>query len=177
MEYVDLENYIKQIRGITYSSKVCIDEQKEGYLPVLRSNNIEEGTLNYKNLVYVPKSLVKENQLLRKGDILITASTGSIKVLGKNGAVKEDYDGSFGAFCKVVRTLDKIDENYLKNFFQTNYYRRTIQNVTNGANLNNINKGHIDELKIPLPPLPKQKQIAAILDQADQIRQLNKKAH
>ena len=175
MKIVELGSYIKQVRGVSYSSGDSIKENKPGYLPVLRSNNIEESNLNFDDLVYVPKKFVKEYQLLKKGDILITASTGSIKVIGKNGYVKEDYNGSFGAFCKVVRPLREIDSKYLKHFFQSKNYRRYIKNIVNGANINNIKNGHIDELKIPLPPLNTQKKIAAILDAADKLCQLDKK--
>jgi len=174
MEKVEIKNHIKQIRGITYGGNDSINHPKENYLPVLRSNNINEGSLNFEDLVYVPENLIKEVQLLKKGDLLITASTGSVKVIGKNGAVKNDYNGSFGAFCKVVRPLKSVNPDYLKHFFQTKYYRTTIQSVINGANINNIKNEHLDNLEIPLPPLPTQQKIAAILDKADELRQYNK---
>lgn len=173
MEKVKLGEIAKQIRGVSYNGDVSTDIETNEYLPILRSNNIEEGSLNFEDLVYVPKELVTENQLLQNGDILITASTGSIKVLGKNGSFDSDLKCSFGAFCKVVRATEKVEKNYLKHFFQTNYYRRTIQNITNGANINNIRNEHIDDLEIPLPSLEKQKEIAAGLDKADEIRRLN----
>jgi len=37
-----------------------------------------------------------------------------------------------------------------------------------------ISFGRIKDVKIPLPPLPQQKHIAAVLDEADKLRQLNK---
>jgi restriction endonuclease S subunit len=174
MERVSLKKYIKQVRGVTYKSNQTLEKSTENYLPVLRSNNINEGALNFNKLVYVPANLIKETQLLKKGDILLTASTGSIKVIGKNGAVKKNYSGSFGAFCKVVRPLNTIDSDYLKHFFQTKYYRKNIQSVINGANINNIKNEHLDNLQILLPKLETQKKIAAILDEADKVRQLNK---
>ncbi len=175
MELVELKIHIKQVRGVSYGGNDSIDNPKDGYLSVLRSNNINEGSINFNNLKYVPNKFIKPTQLLRKGDILITASTGSIKVIGKNGAIEKDYNGSFGAFCKVVRPLETINSDYLKHFFQTNYYRKTIRGVINGANINNIKNEHLDNLKIPLPSLKTQKKIATILDEADKLRQLNKK--
>jgi type I restriction enzyme S subunit len=165
---VEIKKYINQIRGIAYSSKDVIKSSKEGYLPVLRSNGIKEGKIVFENLVYVPKWYIKDAQKLREGDILITASTGSKKVIGKNGQILENFEGSFGAFCKVVRPKNKtLDRNYLKHFFQSQVYRETIRSVINGANINNIKNNHIDDLTIPLPPLPIQQQIADLLDTAD----------
>lgn len=173
MERVRLSSIAKQIRGVSYNGDVSTDVYTNGYLPILRSNNIEEGSLNFEDLVFVPEEFVKEYQILQNGDILITASTGSIKVLGKNGSFESDLKCSFGAFCKVVRATEKVENNYLKHFFQTNYYRRTIQNITNGANINNIKNEHIDDLVIPLPSLAEQKAIAAKLDKAQEIIRYN----
>lgn len=173
MERVKLGDCIKQIRGVTYGSNDAIDSMQEGYLPILRSNNIGEGSLNFEDLVYIPENLVKDFQILRSGDILITASTGSLKVLGKNGVFINGIKSSFGAFCKVVRARESISPKYLRLFFQSSYYRTTIQNITNGANINNIKNEHIDNLQIPLPNLATQQRIAAILDRADEVRQYN----
>ena len=119
--------------------------------------------------MYVNPSKVKYKQLLRKGDIIVTASTGSIKVIGKNAYCEKDYEASFGAFCKVVRPKN-INHHYLKHMFQSPQYFGYIQNIVNGANINNIKNEHLDNFKIPLPPLETQKRIAAILDNAAALR-------
>lgn len=149
----------------------------DGYTPVLRSNNIKNSRIDLKDLVYVKSNKINKKQFLIKGDLLITASTGSIKVIGKNAYLEHDLDASFGAFCKVVRTKS-IDELYLKHMFQSSQYFNYIQNIVNGANINNIKNEHINNFKIPLPPLETQKRIAQILDDAaalrDKTRQLIK---
>lgn len=141
----------------------------ENYIPVLRSNNIKKSKIDLSNLVYVNPLKIKDKQFLRKGDILITASTGSIKVIGKNASCKKDYDAAFGAFCKVVRPKN-IDKNYLKHMFQSPQYFGYIQNIVNGANINNIKNEHINNFKIPLPSLKTQQCIAGILDDAAALR-------
>tara|TARA_R110002124_G_scaffold55708_1_gene157658 strand:+ start:18116 stop:19324 length:1209 start_codon:yes stop_codon:yes gene_type:complete len=174
MKFEKLGDHIEQVRGISYKPDYVINIAKDGYLPILRSNNIEEGKINFANLIFLPSELVKEKQKLKEGDILITASTGSKKAIGKNGAASQNFDAAFGAFCKVVRPKKSIDKNYLKHFFQTSYYRNTIRDAVNGANINNIKNGHLNDLKIPLAPLVTQKKIAAILDAADAHRQKTK---
>jgi type I restriction enzyme S subunit len=42
--------------------------------------------------------------------------------------------------------------------------------LAGGANINNLRNEHLNNLLVPLPPLPEQKRIAAILDKADAIR-------
>src|SRR5699024_10044133 len=83
-----------------------------------------------------------------------------------------EWVGAFGAFCKVLRPdTSKVDPRYLSYFFYTDYYRSVISHLAKGANINNINNSHFDELFVPLPPLETQKKIAAVLDQADALRQ------
>ena len=40
--------------------------------------------------------------------------------------------------------------------------------------MKHISKGYIEDLEIPLPPVPTQQKIAAVLDKADELRQYNK---
>ena len=141
----------------------------ENHVPVLRSNNIKKSRIDLSDLVYVNPIKIKDKQFLKKGDILITASTGSIKVIGKNAFCDKDYTAAFGAFCKVVRPKN-INPIYLKHVFQSPQYFGYIQNIVNGANINNIKNEHLDNFKIPLPPLKTQQRIAAILDDAAALR-------
>ncbi|WP_347202237.1 restriction endonuclease subunit S [Nonlabens sp.] len=164
-----------QVRGLSYSKKDSTDVYDEGKIAVLRAGNIYESQIIEKDYVFVPRTLVKEKQYLKHGDILIAASSGSISVVGKAAMVSNNMDASFGAFCKVLRPdKAKVDLNYFKHFFETDYYKRTIKSLAEGANINNLKTEHFDNLNIPLPPLEEQKKIAAILDAADDYRQKTK---
>ncbi len=116
---------------------------------------------------------MSSQQLLRPGDIVIAASSGSLDVVGKAAQVEYQWQGSFGAFCKVVRpTSDRIDPRYLHHYFQSSGYRRKVSSLAAGANINNLKNEHIDDLEIPLPPLEEQRRIAAILDKAAELETL-----
>jgi type I restriction enzyme S subunit len=159
-----------QIRGVTYNRQDAADNALPGYLPVLRAGNIEEHGLTFDDLVYVPASKVSDKQRLRKNDVLIAASSGSIDVVGKAARALHDYDGGFGAFCKVLRPNGHIDPGYFAHYFQTPDYRRRVSFLAAGANINNLRNEDLDDLEIPLPPLAEQKRIAGILDAADALR-------
>jgi type I restriction enzyme, S subunit len=170
-----LGNISDQIRGITYEKSQAILDKRQGYFPLLRANNIYESLINVQSLIFVPKNLVKDKQILRKGDILIAASSGSLNLVGKAAMLEKDFEGSFGAFCKVLRPNQKfLSLNYFKFFFETDYYKKTIINLAAGANINNLKTEHLDELEIPLPSLSTQRKIAEILDTADSLRQKDK---
>lgn len=160
-----LKGFIKQIRGISYKPHQVIEEQKEGYIPLLRATNILDGNLDLENVIYVEGALVKEEQLLQEGDILIAASSGSLKAVGKSASFNGKGKYTFGAFCKVVRPVD-IQADYLVHYFNTPTFRTTIQNQINGANIKNIKNEHIDNLSIFIPDSSKQSQIVNLLNLA-----------
>jgi len=170
VELVRLGDISRQVRGVTYSKMEASVVDKKGYLPILRAGNISQQGLDYKDLVYVPLSRVSAIQRVRKGDVVIAASSGSIDVVGKAAAAVDDFPGGFGAFCKVLRPTADVDHRYFAHFFQTSSYRRRISALAAGANINNLRNEHLDDLLIPLPPVSEQRRVAEVLDRADALR-------
>lgn len=137
----------EQIRGVSYKQEDVLDGPGEDAIGILRANNISDGIVSFKELIFVKRDKVMQKQMLRKGDILICASSGSKHLVGKAAQIESDCEYSFGAFCKVVRPL-KINTLFLGMYFQSNFYRRYISGVSQGANINNIKNEHIDTIKI-----------------------------
>jgi type I restriction enzyme, S subunit len=159
-----------QIRGVTYSSDEAIARPTAGYLPVLRANNISESGLNFDDLIYVPKQRISKRQLLLPGDVVVAASSGSLSMVGKAAPLRAPFQGSFGAFCKVLRPGNQVDPNYFAHFFRTNDYRTRVSALAAGLNINNLKSEHLDDLRFPLLPIDEQRRLSAILEQADEIR-------
>ncbi len=167
-----LGDIVKQISGVTYQKSQATTKPSEGCKPVLRAGNISSSRILEEDYVYVPENLVRNDRLLRYGDILIAASSGSLSVVGKAAMLEADMDAGFGAFCKVLRpNTEIVYPRYFRFFFETKYYKNTIQHLAAGANINNLKSEHFHNLEIPLPPLAEQQKIAAILDAADSLRQ------
>ena len=110
----------------------------------------------------------KKSRPMLKGDLIIAVSgdPGEPSILNVDACI---HDGFVG-----LRNLDNtmVYTPYLYRFFK--YFKEKNKSLAVGAIYKNLNTDQIKGLKIPLPPLPQQKKIAAILDHADQIRQLNK---
>jgi type I restriction enzyme, S subunit len=167
-----LGNLCLQIRGIAYGKDEIHEVPFEDTIPLLRATNIlESGEINAADVLHVNAGCVNPKQILKKGDVLISASTGSKSSIGKPARVRGDDGVTFGAFCKALRPNTKlIDPDYFWFVFCRPEYRSYISNVVGGANINNIRNEHIDEFVIPLPSLATQKHIARVLEQADQLR-------
>ena len=172
---VKLGDITIQIRGVTYKKSDVCEKETENFIPLLRANNIKDSKIIYNDVVFVNQNNVSENQILRKNDILICTSSGSLNLVGKAGQINKNENISFGAFCKVIRILDenRLNPLYLNYFFQSNYYKQNIKKIAQGANINNLKNGDIDNLEIILYSLEKQKYIGNILNDLSNI--LNKR--
>ena len=151
-------------RGISYKKHQASNTPADGYRPVLRANNIS-GTLIFNDLLFVPESLIKPEQIVKKGDIIFAMSSGSRRLVGKSAQAKMDFDGSYGAFCALLRPSNGLNKQYLSFFFHSNYFRKLISEVAKGTNINNLKREHIINSIIPLAPLPEQDAIVAKTEQ------------
>jgi len=164
---VKLKPYITQVRGIAYKPDEIADTPFENSVPLLKANNITDDGLDSSSLIYIAADKIKSEQFIRAGDLLLAASSGSKKAIGKNVHFPESFSGSFGAFCKVVRPKNGLYSDYLKHFFKTRYYRSSIEKAVQGANINNLRNEHLDDLEISLPPLNDQIRIAHLLSKVE----------
>ena len=148
------------IRGVSYTKGEESHTSGKGFVPLLRANNIDR-ELKFDDIYYVPERYVKPKQLLQQGDALFAMSSGSKSVVGKAATVKKPFDGTFGAFCGVLRPSSQVDWNFFGYFFQTRYYRDRISKASAGVNINNLKREYFEAINFPLPPLSEQKCIVS----------------
>ena len=158
-----LSNLLTVIRGVSYKKPDAHSEFRDGLVPILRATNVGY-MLDFESLVYVPNHYVKHQQFLRSGDIVVAASSGSRSIVGKAAQLKQEWIGSFGAFCFALRPLGGLDKGYIAWFLQTGEYRNRVSSLSAGININNLKRQHIEETSFPLPPLPEQHRIVAEIE-------------
>lgn len=153
------------IRGVTYKKAQASEKPAKSRLPILRATNIQEGRLVLdSDLIYVPNELVSENQRLLPGDIVIATSSGSKHLVGKTAQLTYGWDGSFGAFCAAVRPKADISTRYLGCFFESPEYKKFIAQRALGVNINNLRKGDLEEISVPIAPRDQQDRIVAEIE-------------
>ena len=163
MEKVRLGDLCDQIRGVSYKPDDLHNDLNENSIMLLRANNIKDDKINFEDVVFVDKSKVKDEQMLKSGDILVCASSGSKDLVGKAAYINKDIQATFGAFCKVVRPNIETPK-YIGHYFCSPTYRERISQVSAGVNINNIRNEHIDDLSVPYPPINIQNNIVERLD-------------
>ena len=154
-----LEDICSAIRGVTYSAD---DEVEEG-LKILRANNITLATneLNFDDVRNIKADFpVSEEQRLKKGDILMSAASGSKEHVGKVAYIAKDTEYYFGSFMMVLRANEKVNPQYLFEFLSSKIFRGLLFRILGGTNINNLNFSMIKDFEIPLPSLEIQKKIA-----------------
>ena len=144
--------------GLVYDPSEITTNENIGYL-VLRANNIQNGKIDYKDVIYVAKK-IDDKQLAISGDLLMCVRNGSENLLGKTAKI-EDNNFSFGAFTAIIRS---DFNNYLYWIFQTEMLKKSISSFIVSIGIGQISQDDIKNFKIPLPPLQEQKEIAEFLD-------------
>ncbi|AYO77463.1 restriction endonuclease subunit S [Sphingobium yanoikuyae] len=67
-----------------------------------------------------------------------------------------------------------LDASFLYWWLDAN--RERLQAMGNGATFKEVSKAVVERIVVPVPPLPEQRRIAAILDQADALRRLRRRS-
>ena len=168
---VMLGDVCEYVRGVTYSKSEASEESIDGFIPLLRATNIAKSRILLSDFVHVPEARVKPVQMLRRGDLVMAASSGSTKVVGKCGLVPEGFYGTFGAFCAVLRSFDGLDHRYLNYLVASPTVREGWSAAARGTNINNLKREDVLRTLIPLPPLSEQEHIVDIL--AEQFSRLD----
>lgn len=148
--------------GLTYRPT---DVVSEGGLIVFRSSNIQNGCMDYKDIVRVNKN-VKEKLITKKDDLLVCARNGSARLIGKNAILHEtDANQTFGAFMMVFRS-DK--NHFVHQLLNTRRYSSQVSENL-GARINQITSSDLSSFEFFFPKENSEmNKISALLDLLDE---------
>ncbi|EOI5583681.1 restriction endonuclease subunit S [Salmonella enterica subsp. enterica] len=151
-EWVRLGDIGETNIGLTYSP----NNIKETGTPVLRSSNIQNGILDFTDLVRVSGMEIKNSSYVEDGDLLICARNGSKTLVGKNALINSLSEPmAFGAFMAIFRCSYN---NYVKIFLDSPSFRRNLDGVDT-TTINQITQSNLKHTLIPFPPEIEQEKI------------------
>ena len=140
---------------------------------VIRNTNFTKAcTLNFSDVVIL---LVEKSQFekrkLQFGDIILEKSGGGPKQPVGRVVVfdKEEGDFSYSNFTSVIRIKDRsqIDFQFLHKFLFHEYVSGSTEKMqSHSTGIRNLKFDEYKGIEVPIPPLPEQQRIVAILDEA-----------
>ncbi len=144
-------------------------------LPVIRSNNIQNGKFDSTDIKFWykkdPQGANTSNYILDDGDILVNF-INSASQIGKTAVFK-----SIGRECIYTTNIFRMklstncDPVYYNWFAMTDYYFHQLQNIIQPAvNQSSFTTSRFLELNIPLPPLLLQQQFADFVSRVDSVK-------
>lgn len=110
---------------------------------------------------------IPSEYLLENNDIVFVRSNGSKELVGRSLMVKDiEVPVSFSGFCIRFRNQRQeiLDPNYLLYFFRSPGFRKQLEILSNGSNINNINQVMLSKVEIRFPSLEEQVRIVAFFD-------------
>lgn len=153
--------------GYAFKSKDYIHEG----VPLFKISNVSFGKVIWDDISFLPVDYIKThtNYLLKQGD-LVMAMTRPIVSEGIKVARVSEQDVPCLLNQRVCRFKPK-DKIIVEFLFQLLFNRHFIVLISDGAlgsQQPNISANKIENIQIPLPPLPEQQQIAQILSAVDE---------
>lgn len=149
--------------GVEYGTGA--KSSKAGSHPVIRMGNIQNGRIDWNDLVYTSNAEEIAQYKLNPGDVLFNR-TNSPELVGKTAVYEGERPALFaGYLIRVNHNPDIVDSHYLAFFLNSRtaiQYGNTVK--TDGVNQSNINGEKLQGYPFPYCSLGEQREISRILD-------------
>jgi len=117
----------------------------------------------------------RARQLVQTGDILVSTVRPNLNGVAMVNSSLNGATASTG-FCVLRPDKEKLDGSYLFHWVKSSEFISDMIRKATGASYPAVSDRIVLESKIPIPPIAEQKRIAAILDKAEELRSLRRKA-
>lgn len=156
----------------TYLNKLCNSfqygtsskSQKKGNVPVIRMGNLQNGVIDWNDLVFTSDEDEIKKYSLKPGDVLFNR-TNSPELVGKTSIYKGERQAIYAGYLIKINNYSQLFSPYL-NYALNSYYAKSYCNQvkSDGVNQSNINAQKLGKFEIPLPPIEEQEEIVRQVD-------------
>jgi type I restriction enzyme, S subunit len=159
-EYSIIKNYAKFQPGYAFKSTDYLDNSN---CLLITIKNIRQNQIDIKNATFLPQEFYEdyEDFQIRKDDLLI-AMTGA--TIGKVGIYHHEEKSLLNQRNGIIKPIN-INSVYLMSLLNLNVFQNIILRNSNGGAQPNISEKDIMKIKIPVPPIEKQIEIAHYITQ------------
>ncbi len=166
---IRLKDLCSLITKGTTPTSIGFDFSDDG-IGFLRVQNVIGGSVNFQyGTLFIEENVHQElrrSQIL-PGDILLSIA-GTI---GRTGVVPAHAPAlNCNQALAIIRPDVKVFRPFLRHWLESANAQLQMRGATVTGTIQNLSLAQVGGLLVPLPPLPEQRRIAAILDQADALR-------
>jgi type I restriction enzyme, S subunit len=145
--------------AIDFSYGSTAKSARAGTTPVLRMGNIQDGHLDWSDLVYTSDSAEIEKYKLTKGDVLFNR-TNSPALVGKTAVYQGERPAIYAGYLIRTRCSSELLPEYLNYCLGSKAGRDYCWSVkSDGVSQSNINAKKLAAFPFALPPVPEQTEI------------------
>lgn len=164
--YVLLSDVADTVAGLSGKSKSDFADGNARY--VSYKNIFANLAVNQTAPDFVKVGPNERQHRLRLGDVLFTGSSETADEVGMSSVVVAEpgeplYLNSF-CFALRFRDLNLVEPEFSKYLFRSGTVRAQIQKASSGVTRINISKPRFLKVRIPVPPIEVQREIASILN-------------
>ena len=144
-------------------------------IPLITSKNLNAGGIDFSNVTFISEQdhrEIEKRSGVDDGDVLFAM----IGTIGNPVVVKKDRPFSIKNVALFKLANSGVDPAFFKLLLGSSTILQQVNRNAKGGNQKFVSLKVLRGLQIPLPPLPEQRRIAAILDKADAIRRKRQKA-
>ena len=119
-----------------------------------------------------PSGVVREQDMLEEDDIVFVRSNGNRQLIGRCLHIRglpEPVSHSGFTIRLRFKVGSGVHVPYFVYLFRSDLIRQVLSDFGGGTNINNLNQGILENLKVPVPELDEQRKIAAILSAYDDL--------
>jgi len=147
-------------RGKNYPSRAKFVDSGIAFI---NAGHIDDGVIDFSTMNYISEETFSalSRGKAQSGDVLFCLR-GS---LGKFGIVDKDTQGAIASSLVIIRPKN-LSADFLAYYLRSSLCQKEVEKYAAGAAQPNLGAKDLSKFEILIPPIPEQKRIVAILDQA-----------
>jgi len=149
-------------------------DEKFSYIDLSAVNNATKEITGFQSIIGA-EAPSRARRRVCGGDILVSTVRPNLNGVARVPKELHEATASTG-FCVLRPKPAMLDANYLFHWVQSAQFVDEMVKKATGANYPAVSDKIIKQSEVPYPPLKEQKRIAAVLDQADELRRKRQSA-
>lgn len=151
-----------------------------GIVPVLRMGNLQNGEIDWNDLVYTSNQQEIQKYNLNKNDVLFNR-TNSPELVGKTAIYRGEQQAIYAGYLIKIENYSQLNSEYLNYALNSTFAKEwKLEVKTDGVSQSNINAQKLAKFEISLPPIEEQeeivRQVKILFEKLDKIEESYKKA-